>query len=290
MLIILMFSKLHIYIHRISQCAIGALLTLIRLLVQQPPLISVLYQGTGIGLIQDEPGTRAAGIINLIGSVFQALTRLYVSSRFPNEIPSQELYSNTSVLISIVIGLFTFIDSIVEIRKLTLLVMFFIGKYFILPLQMLLFHKNARKYFLDEHQQMYQYFIILFEMLQSKFTPSNQINPSPLSLTSSSPKVTPPIKPEPNSFEMEARRKHAEKLLQWRIQSPWIRSRSVPRIINFNPKPPKRNKSVNNINDVFRIDYHYKKFVMPKPKPKPINPFDSNRKLNSGMTSIEIHD
>ena len=139
---------------------------------------------------------------------------------------------------------------------------------------------------------MYQYFIILFEMLQSKFTPSNQINPSPLSLTSSSPEVTPHIESEPNSLELEARRKHAEKLLQWRIQSPWVRSRSVPRIINFNPKPPKRNKSLNNIKDVFRIDYHYKKFVMPKPKlkPKPINPFDSNRKSNSGMTSIEIHD
>ena len=285
-----MFSKLHIYIHRISQCAIGALLTLIRLLVQQPPLISVLYQGTGIGLIQDEPGTRAAGIINLIGSVFQALTRLYVSSRFPNEIPSQELYSNTSVLISIVIGLFTFIDSIVEIRKLSLVAMFLISKYFILPLQMLLFHKKARVYFYNEHQKYYQFFQIFFQMLKSKFTPSNQINPSPPSLTTSSPDVTPQIESEPNSLEMEARRKHAEKLLQWRIQSPWIRSRSVPRIINFNPKPPKRNKSVNNINDVFRIDYHYKKFVMPKPKPKPINPFDSNRKSNSGMTSIEIHD
>ena len=279
---------------RVLQLGFGGILTLIWWVMlgdSEPKLILLLYQGTrkqnGFGF-----GARTIGITNFIGSVFQALTRLYVSSRFPNEVPSQKLYSNTSVLISIVLVLFTFIDSIVEVSKLNLLVMFLIGKYLILPLQMLLFHKKAKEYFLVEHQKYYQFFQIFFQMLKSKFTPSNQINPSPSSLTTSSPDVAPQIESEPNSLQLEARRKHAEKLLELRIWSPWIRSRSVPRIINFNPKPPKRNKSVNNINDVYRIDYHYKKFVMskPKPKPKPINPFDSNKKSNSGMTSIEIHD
>ena len=275
---------------RVLQLSFGGILTLIWWFMlgdSEPKLILLLYQGTrkqnGFGF-----GARVTGITNLIGSVFQALTRIYVSSRFPNEVPSQELYSNTSVLISIALVLLTFIDSIVEISKLSLLVMFLIGKNLILPLQMLLFHKKARKYFLVEHQKYYQFFQIFFQMLKSKFTPSNQINPSPPSTTSSSPEVTPQIESEPNSLELEVRRRHAERLLQWRIQSPWVRSRSVPRIINFNPKPPKRNKSLNNIKDVHRIDYHYRKFEMPKPKL--INPFDCNRKLSSGMTSIEIHD
>ena len=111
---------------------------------------------------QNGNGAKAVAGLYLFGMLFQTATRLYVKWKVPNDLSSKELFSNGSVVLSILIGLFPFLDLIFKLSKLDIIYTFFFGKYLILPLQMLLFHENARNHFKNEHPNIYNYCQCIF--------------------------------------------------------------------------------------------------------------------------------
>ena len=241
-------------------------------------------------------GLKGATLINLVGIIFQALTRIYVKWKIPINSSSKELYSNTTVLLSILIGFFPFLDLIFTILKTTIISSVFIGKYLILPLHMLLFHEKARQYFLNENPNISHYCETILNLLKtctdfmiSRFSPSEENDSNhPQSSTNPDPEV--PEVPEVlelSQSELEARQRHAAKLLQRRIEFPLhLRSRSVPRIVKFNDNPLSKKRS-NSVSDVDGLNFRYVS-IYRKPRPKTQKHSVQLRKTRPEMTCVQV--
>ena len=84
----------------------------------------------------------------------QALTRLYVKlkvSSSENDGPSQELFSNKSLILCFFLGIFPTVGSKLGFSRTYFKTFFLINKITLVPIQILLTHDKAREYFLNNH-------------------------------------------------------------------------------------------------------------------------------------------
>ena len=242
-------------------------------------------------------GLRGLGLLSLSGTFFQVLTRVYVKWKIPNNSSTKELFSNTTVLLSIFIGLFPFLDLIFTIPKTTIISTVFIGKYLILPLQMLLFHEKARQYFLNKNPNIFHFYQLMLNLLNkcTEFITSIDASTSIEENESTLPSYSSSTKPDPevpevlevSQSELEARQRHAAKLLQRRIEFPrHLRSRSVPRIVKFNENPLSKKRS-NSVSDMDGLNFRYVT-IYKKPRPKIQKHSVQFRKARPEMTCVQV--
>ena len=241
-------------------------------------------------------GLKSASLLSLSGTLFQVLTRIYVKWKIPNNSSSKELYSNTTVLLSIFFGLLPFLNIVFAIPKITALLIAFTGKYLLLPLQMFVFHDKAKQYFLNENPNVSHFYELVLKLLKkcNDFVPSihsntsieeNDSNPPSYSSTNPDPEV--PEVLEVSQAELEARQRHAAKLLQRRIEFPHhLRSRSVPRIVKFNDNPLSKKRS-NSVSDVDGLNFRYVS-IYRKPRPKIQKHSVTFRMARPEMTCVQV--
>ena len=160
---------------------------------------------------------------------------------------------------------------------------------------MLIFHKNARNYFLNYNPNISYYCQLMLKLLKkctdfktsirsSTSIEENDSNTPSYSSSNPDPKV--PEALEVSQSELEARQRHAAKVLQWRIESPHVRSRSVPRIIKFNDNPLSKKRS-NSVSDVDGLNFRYVS-IHTRSRPKNQKFSVSFRTARPEMTCVEV--
>ena len=131
-------------------------------------------------------------------------------------------------------------------------------------------------------------------MIKLSFNVLNEENSTNPLQSQSNPQVEVPETSETKGSGMEAWQKYQTKLLHWRLESPHVRSRSVPRIFKYNENPLSKKRS-SSLSDVDQINFRYVS-IHAKPRSKELKYLSYSSKLhpvdskidNSAMTSIEI--